>query len=150
MKYNYHIRGMSCNGCRSHVEETLSKVEGVSKVVVNLEKAEATIDVLAPIPIEAFQVALKNDGAGYSIHQKAEHVQKSNTIKEKAPKGKGTGTFYCPMHCEGDKTYTDKDTKCPVCGMALKEVAADAMHTEEMHSEDMHEEETHTEENNDN
>ena len=120
MKYNYHIRGMSCNGCRSHVEETLSKVEGVSKVVVNLEKAEATIDVLAPIPIEAFQVALKNDGAGYSIHQKAEHVQKSNTIKEKAPKGKGTGTFYCPMHCEGDKTY-DKAGDCPVCGMALVE-----------------------------
>jgi hypothetical protein len=30
--------------------------------------------------------------------------------------------YQCPMKCEGDKTYTDKDTKCPVCGMGLKEV----------------------------
>ena len=26
------------------------------------------------------------------------------------------------MKCEGVKTYTDKDMKCPECGMALKEV----------------------------
>lgn len=30
--------------------------------------------------------------------------------------------YYCPMECEGDKTYTDKDTKCPVCNMSLVEV----------------------------
>ena len=30
--------------------------------------------------------------------------------------------YQCPMKCEGEKTYTDKDTKCPVCGMGLKEV----------------------------
>ena len=30
--------------------------------------------------------------------------------------------YQCPMKCEGDKTYTDKDTKCPVCGMGLKQV----------------------------
>ena len=35
--------------------------------------------------------------------------------------------YACPMKCEGDKTYTDKDVKCPVCGMDLKEVT----HTEE-------------------
>jgi len=29
------------------------------------------------------------------------------------------GTFYCPMHCEGDKTY-DKPGDCPKCGMHLK------------------------------
>ena len=32
----------------------------------------------------------------------------------------GTGVFYCPMHCEGDKTY-DKPGNCPVCGMDLVE-----------------------------
>lgn len=26
--------------------------------------------------------------------------------------------FYCPMKCEGDKTY-DKAGQCPVCGMDL-------------------------------
>lgn len=30
--------------------------------------------------------------------------------------------YQCPMKCEGDKTYTDKDHKCPVCKMDLKEV----------------------------
>jgi len=40
--------------------------------------------------------------------------------KNEKPKGKGTGTFYCPMHCEGDKTY-EKTGDCPVCGMDLVE-----------------------------
>lgn len=30
------------------------------------------------------------------------------------------GKYYCPMHCEGDKTY-DKQGNCPVCGMDLVE-----------------------------
>ena len=120
MKHTYHIHGMTCNGCRSHVEETLSKVEGVSKAMVNLEKAEATIEMESHIPIETFQEALKNDGGRYSIHKQSEHHQHSEVKKNKHPKGKGTGTFYCPMHCEGDKTY-DKSGDCPVCGMDLVE-----------------------------
>lgn len=31
----------------------------------------------------------------------------------------GSGRYYCPMHCEGDKTY-DRPGNCPVCGMHLK------------------------------
>ena len=54
MKHTYHIHGMTCNGCRSHVEETLSKVDGVSKAMVDLEKAEATIEMVSHIPIEKF------------------------------------------------------------------------------------------------
>jgi len=109
---------MTCNGCRSHVEETLSKVKGVLKAEVNLEKAEAIIEMESHIPIETFQDALKNDGGRYSIHNLAEHH--SSEMKEEKPKGKGTGTFYCPMHCEGEKTY-DKAGDCPVCGMDLVE-----------------------------
>ena len=119
MKQTYHIQGMTCNGCRGHVEETLSKVEGVSKAMVNLEKAEATIEMVSHIPIEKFQEALKNDGGSYSIHNLGEHHH-STDIKEEEPKGKGTGTFYCPMHCEGDKIY-HKAGDCPVCGMDLVE-----------------------------
>ena len=127
MKHTYHIHGMTCNGCRSHVEETLSKVEGVSKATVNLEKAEATIEMESHIPIETFQEALKNDGGRYSIHKQGEQLHltspkgKKNKRREKAPfGGLGAGTFYCPMHCEGDKTY-DKPGDCPVCGMDLVE-----------------------------
>ncbi|SDH93119.1 heavy metal translocating P-type ATPase [Winogradskyella thalassocola] len=120
MKHTYHIHGMTCNGCRTHVEETLSKVEGVSKATVNLEKAEATIEMELHIPIETFQEALKNDGGRYSIHKQGEHHHHLEDKTEKTSKGKGTGTFYCPMHCEGDKTY-DKSGDCPVCGMDLVE-----------------------------
>ncbi|WP_452599724.1 heavy metal translocating P-type ATPase, partial [Pontimicrobium sp. MEBiC01747] len=120
MKHTYHIHGMTCNGCRSHVEETLSKVEGVTKAIVSLEKAEATIEMESHIPIKTFQKALKNDGDRYSIHKQGEHHQHSEDKKKKQPKGIGTGTFYCPMHCEGDKTY-NKPGDCPVCGMDLVE-----------------------------
>ena len=61
MKQNYNIHGMTCNGCRAHVEETLSKVDGVLLATVNLEKEEATIKMETHIPFETFQDALKND-----------------------------------------------------------------------------------------
>ena len=119
MKHTYHIHGMTCNGCRSHVEETFSKVEGVSKASVDLEKAEATIEMESHIPIERLQEALKKDGGKYSIHKLGEHHH-TKVEKEKQPQKAGTGTFYCPMHCEDDKTY-DKIGDCPVCGMDLVE-----------------------------
>jgi len=119
MKQTYYIQGMSCNGCRSHVEEILSKVKDVSSVDVNLEKAEATIETIPHIPIEKFQEALKNDGGIYSIHKSKEH-HNTKTKKAEKPKGSSTGIFYCPMHCEGDTTY-NKPGDCPVCGMDLVE-----------------------------
>ncbi len=118
MTHTYHIHGMTCNGCRGHVEQTLAKVTGVTNASVNLEKAEATIDMETHIPIETFQKALLDDGGSYSIHKDGEHHQE--VMKKETPKGKGTGTFYCPMHCEGDKTY-DEAGDCPVCGMDLVE-----------------------------
>ncbi|MBT8324418.1 MAG: heavy metal translocating P-type ATPase [Winogradskyella sp.] len=121
MKHSYHIHGMTCNGCRNHVEETLSKIEGVLKATVDLDKAETTIEMQSHIPIETFQEALKKDGDRYSIHKQGEHHLYNNEAKkEEQPNGKGTGTFYCPMHCEGDKTY-DEPGDCPVCGMDLVE-----------------------------
>ena len=113
---------MTCNGCRNHVEETLSKVNGVLKANVDLENAEATIEMKKHISLETFQDALKNDGGRYSIHNLGEHHHKKDEISTSVEikKGKGTGTFYCPMHCEGDKTY-GKAGDCPVCGMDLVE-----------------------------
>ena len=139
MKHTYYIHGMTCNGCRSHVEATLSKVEGVSKATVNLEKAEAVIEMKSHITIETFQAALKNDGDRYSIHKQGKHHPHSKVKTEKQSKGKGTGTFYCPMHCEGDKTYNKQDD-CPVCGMDLVEeqnlsIASEEQWTCPMHPE---------------
>ncbi len=120
MKHTYHIYGMTCNGCRSHVEKTLLKEKSVSNVSVNLEKEEAIIEMESHIPIERFQEALKNDGGRYSIHKLREHHRHSEAKEEEKQIGKGTGTFYCPMHCEGEKTYNETGD-CPVCGMDLVE-----------------------------
>ena len=135
MKHTYHIHGMTCNSCRSHVEEILSKIKGISKATVDLDKAETTIVMESHIPIEKFKEALKNDGERYSIHKLKEyhHIKKR---KEK-PKGKGTGTYYCPMHCEGDKTY-DELGDCPVCGMDLVEEQNLSTTTSEQWSCPMH------------
>ncbi|MFT6928945.1 MAG: Cu+-exporting ATPase [Sediminicola sp.] len=119
MKHTYHIDGMTCNGCRSHVEATLQKVDGVVSAYVDLDKAEAVIEMDSHIPIASFKTALEKAGGHYTIHmqgEKKEDIQK----KDSTPKGKGTGTYYCPMHCEGDKTY-NKPGDCPVCGMDLVE-----------------------------
>ncbi|WP_276168677.1 heavy metal translocating P-type ATPase [Zobellia alginiliquefaciens] len=119
MTHTYHIHGMTCNGCRGHVEQTLSKVAGVTSASVNLEKEEAVIEMESHITLDTFQQALKDDGGSYSIHDLGEGPHHEAAEKPKL-QGKGTGTFYCPMHCEGDKTY-DEAGDCPVCGMDLVE-----------------------------
>ena len=124
MKHSYHIHGMTCNGCRNHVEQSLSKVEGVTAVTVDLEKAEATIEMDAHIPIEKFKDALTKDGGTYSIHTdpflaSPKGRSKTDELEPQLPL-RGLGGFYCPMHCEGDKTY-DGPGDCPVCGMDLVE-----------------------------
>ena len=119
MKHTYHIHGMTCNGCRSHVEEVLSEVEGVSKASVNLVNAEATLEMESHISLATFQKALKTNNSRYSIFALGDGYQPKEIPKKKQPKS-GTGTFYCPMHCEGDKTY-NLNVGCPVCGMDLVE-----------------------------
>ncbi len=137
MKHTYDITGMTCNGCRTHVENVLNAVEGVSKATVDLEKKEAVVEMGSHIKIKKFQEALQNDGDSYQIypHGKApagDGKQASKTIEN------GKGTFYCPMHCEGDKTYNEPGD-CPVCGMDLVEEmsfkASNTQYTCPMHPE---------------
>ncbi|CAN0563869.1 unnamed protein product [Ectocarpus sp. 12 AP-2014] len=89
------------------------------------------------ITIEKLQEALKNDGGQYSIHQNGEHQHEHQSKKEDTSQGKGTGTFYCPMHCEGDKTY-DKPGDCPVCGMDLVEEQNQSVSSSEQWTCPMH------------
>ncbi|MGA1226406.1 MAG: heavy metal translocating P-type ATPase [Tamlana sp.] len=117
MKHTYKITGMTCNGCRSHVENALNKIEGVINANVDLGKAKASIEMEEHIAIETFQKAL---GDHYGIHLPGEEKKKHSHYHKKEKQGKGTGVFYCPMHCEGDKTYI-KPADCPVCGMDLVE-----------------------------
>ena len=119
MKHNYHIQGMTCQGCRKHVEDTLATAAGVTAAEVDLEKALATITTERHITKEQFQEALPDDWGRYSIHPPG---QQRTVLQEnsKPSAGKGTGMFYCPIHCEAEKTY-EQPGDCPVCGMDLIE-----------------------------
>ena len=72
MKHTYAISGMTCNGCRTFVENTLRNVEGVKEVSVDLQKAEAEIEMEGHIPLENFRHALQEKGGHYDIHAPGE------------------------------------------------------------------------------
>jgi protein SCO1/2 len=46
--------------------------------------------------------------------------------------------YACPMECEGDKTYADKNTKCPDCKMALVEKKSQESHKHDVDSKEHH------------
>lgn len=75
MEHTHTITAMTCSGCRFHVEETLSNVEGVTKVSVDMEKAEVSIEMEKHIQIELFQKALKEAIGRYQIHLPGEEAK---------------------------------------------------------------------------
>jgi copper chaperone CopZ len=61
---------MTCNGCRSHVEKVLNEVPGVKNASVDLEKAEAEVEMERHIKTEEFQQALESKMAGLMEYQR--------------------------------------------------------------------------------
>ena len=114
----YNIEGMGCTGCANTVQKKLSEVAGVTAVTVDFATKKATVETDREIPFEALEKAL--EGTHYSIHQ--------------ASNSEGSGVFYCPMHCEGDKTY-DHPGDCPVCGMHLVEQVGGVQQQHHHHEE---------------
>ena len=124
MKHIYSIQGMSCNGCRGKVEKTLNEIEGIeAQVSLNPPVAEVTME--EHIPLGKLQDKLSQAG-NYTIsteppkenenHHHHEHKNHHNHNHSHKVEG---GKYYCPMFCEGDKTY-DKPGSCPDCGMNLE------------------------------
>lgn len=113
MKHTYKITGMTCNGCKGHVEHTLKEHESIEEVAVDLNEGKATITFSKHVQLDELKALF--EGSNYMIHALNEDVTEKPKPKPKAAKG---AKYYCPMHCEGDKTY-DKPGDCPVCGMDL-------------------------------
>lgn len=76
----YSIKGMTCGGCKTSVEEKLSQIGGVETVKVNLEKAEATITMSKAISTLELQNSLPSK---YTIsdlqHDNMEEMNKVDT-----------------------------------------------------------------------
>lgn len=121
MKHTYTIGGMTCNGCKNHVQETLSNIEGVLNASVDLEKGEATLEMNEHLSIETLQKAF--EGSNYSIDLPSKEGHSHHHKPKPNSSSSGSGVWYCPMHCEGEKTY-DKAGDCPDCGMDLVEEAS--------------------------
>jgi len=122
MKHTYKITGMTCNGCRTNAEDTLKNIKGVTKATVKLEEGIAEVEMEKHIATETLQQEFLKAGLHYTITDFDPNSAKEKTEKTVAikPIKDGNGVFYCPMHCEGEKTY-DKAGDCPVCGMDLIE-----------------------------
>ncbi len=114
MEQTFKIDGMTCNGCKANVENTLGKLPGVSKVAADLKKGEVIVESTAPVTMQSLQEAMLLAGLHYTLHMPGEMPE------AKGPQIAGNGIFYCPMYCEGDKTYQEPGD-CPVCGMDLLE-----------------------------
>jgi Cu2+-exporting ATPase len=122
MKHTYKITGMTCNGCRTNSENTLNNIKGVLKATVNLDEGKAEVEMEHHISTATLQQEFLKAGLHYSIsdfNAKSANEKTKNPISIKPVKD-GNGIFYCPMHCEGKKTY-EKAGDCPVCGMDLIE-----------------------------
>lgn len=122
MEHKYIILNMSCNGCRSKIEQALNKIEGI-EAQVSLNPPIAAIKMQKHIPTEDLQKILSELG-NYKISVYNGETEKQindmqDSFKSTLPVPKiASGKYYCPMFCEGDKVY-DKAGACPVCGMDL-------------------------------
>ena len=116
MTHTYYVKGMSCSGCEMTVKKSLEAVEGVSQAVANAKEKTVVVEMTQHVSFETLKAAL--EGTHYALVTSLEEA--TPAPKPQTPTQKGTGVYYCPMRCEGDKTY-DHPGHCPVCGMDLVE-----------------------------
>lgn len=82
MKHTYISTGMTCDGCRTSVEDKLNALPEVEKASVNLETSEAIIEMSNHISTEQLRMVLSDK---YSISEKNIFKTTSSSIdKEKS------------------------------------------------------------------
>jgi len=59
------IKGMSCQHCVKAVTKTLSEIDGIKNIQVDLASGEATFDEVKPVDLELLQERIKR--AGYEL-----------------------------------------------------------------------------------
>jgi copper ion binding protein len=72
MQKEFQVKGMTCQGCRAHVEEALQNIKGVKTVNVNLENKTAEVEFHQDVSLEILQEAV---GEKYDISEKKETSQ---------------------------------------------------------------------------
>ncbi len=136
MTHKYKISGMTCNHCKGQVENTLKDIPNVTEVKVDLDNGIATITMSKHIDLETLKQAFKD--SSYMIHHINDTIDTTKKTEKIESKENGNGVYYCPMHCEGEKTYKEPGN-CPVCGMdLLQEVSLASMPSNSQYTCPMH------------
>ncbi|CEN41025.1 hypothetical protein CCAN12_800031 [Capnocytophaga canimorsus] len=116
MKHNrtlIFVKGMSCSGCEQTVGERLETISGVTVSQINAKNKTVTLNAPSTISFHKLSQTLEGTHLFPSIKNPWRKLQPSH--KKHLT---NNGVFYCPMQCEGDKTYS-KAGDCPICGMDL-------------------------------
>lgn len=114
MKHTYQVLDISCEGCKANIEKALLALSDIHKVEVNSAAKTVVVEMQNHLSLDTLQQALLKSGLHYTItipeHGLIHRQKQKTSIKNKK------GVFYCPMFCEGEKTYLIQ-SGCPVCGM---------------------------------
>ena len=136
MEHVYKISGIQCGACEEKIETALNAIEAVVDANVALSDHTATVKMTAHVTLEALQQALLDANLSYRLYLPGKTGEYHENTASK-PVVNGNGIYYCPMHCEGEKPYT-QPTSCPICGMDLLEqpsLLPSALYTCPMHPE---------------
>ncbi len=106
---------------QSIVRDPVSKGGGAKYICPMHCEGEKTYDAPGTCPV--CNMHLKPAGGKTDIH--LHHHQDNHQHHGEMFHSEATGEYYCPMHCEGDKTYNEPGD-CPICGMHLKKEATGA------------------------
>ena len=86
MKTTFKISGMTCNGCRSTIENKLSSLDGVDNAQVNLTNGEAIVYSKNPISFSLISNSLPSKYKVIrNIPDQDNEIIKSNKIKQLKP-----------------------------------------------------------------
>lgn len=130
MQHHYTLSGMSCDGCRTTIEHALNELPGVH-AEVTLNPPSMTVTSQKHIPLQQLQEIISKLGPYQvdEIHKHQGDIQSDQHIVAQASERYG-----CPMHCEGEKTYSQPGN-CPICGMHLVKLDAETAIKNKLHTE---------------
>lgn len=133
MQTKFYISDMHCQSCVKKISEALLGHPSIDQVTIHLDDESADISTSKNIDIQELSSLFENHQFTYKIY----HYTDKASCKEQQPSpvtyspvnNSGKAFYYCPMHCEENKTY-DNAGDCPVCGMDLLEQASLIQHTQ--------------------
>lgn len=82
MKQRFEVKGMTCAACQSHVQKAVEKLDGVSKVNVNLLQNNMDVEYGEGCTAEKIEAAVS--AAGYAAFIKGEKKQENKKVRDYA------------------------------------------------------------------